>query len=214
LGAADMKKYLEMEQKLRDILARRRMEFSSVPFDYPIMAFDVGSTSLNINDAQITYVLLKTPTWDLIISHPDEKSMLLFALKILKKYMYGSILGFNIAQFDIPLFRNRLKYHNINLPFYFKYVLDLRTILTNGDEFMRGTLEEFASALGMKEVKDGWSKSDYELLWQDPTMESLRKFLLFDVEACYNIFLYLKGETNEEVNSLPKMWQQTLCQKW
>jgi hypothetical protein len=201
------KKLNEKDERIMDILAKRRMIFSPARYSYPIITIDIGTDSTDVEVAKVTYIAIKTPTKEVIIAEPDEKHTIMSALNILFEYRNGTLLGYNHINFDLCILRKRMSFHNINFPLYFKQVLDLRQFLCDGNIFMKGKLEEFASAFNFRELNNGWCKSNYTLLWQDENIESLRTFLLFDIRATYLIFLYLKGEYDQENNSLRDVCQ-------
>lgn len=206
------KKLNEKDEKIRDILAKRRNHFSSANFNFPIITLDIGTNSTEVDTAIVTYIVIKTPTQELIISEPDEKHTLMSALNILFPYLSGTLIGYNILNFDLPILRKRMQFYNITFPLYFKHILDIRMFLCNGNPFMRGKLEEFASILNFKELNSGWCKNHYRLLWQDENIDSLRRYLLFDVRATYLIFLYLKGNYDEKANCLQDVQESRICE--
>lgn len=173
---------------------------------------DIGTDSTDVDTAKVTYIVIKTPSQEFIITEPDEKNTIMSGLNVLFPYLNGTLIGYNILNFDLPILRKRMQFYNIKFPLYFKHVLDIRMFLCNGNKFMRGTLDEFASAFNFKELKSGWCKNHYRVLWQDENIDSLRTFLLFDVRATYLIFLYLKGEYDKENNSLREVLSQNICE--
>jgi uncharacterized protein YprB with RNaseH-like and TPR domain len=195
-----------MEQKLRDVLARRRMTFFSTILDHPIIIIDIGTTSTDITNAEVTYVAIKTSNNEQVITSQDEKQTLQEALAVLSKYKSDTLVGFNILFFDLPILRRRIQFHNIEYSMYFENVLDIRIMLCDGNPYMRGKLSEFAACLGFKEECFGWCKSHYKFLWQDPNIPDLKDYLLYDVRATQIIFDYLLGIHNEKI-SLSEVFQ-------
>ena len=55
------KKLNEKDEKIRDILAKRRMCFSSANFNFPIITIDIGTNSTEVDTAIVTYIVIKTP---------------------------------------------------------------------------------------------------------------------------------------------------------
>jgi len=209
-----MSKTNEMEAKIRDVLLRRRTMFSSLSHTSPYIFLDIGTDTLDKTNAVVTHVCIITPQNDfIIITHPEEAEVLQKTLTILNTYRDGTIVGFNHMEFDLPILRTRLQHYGLPT-FYFRHFIDIRQVLCNGNKYMPGTLSEFAQALGLREECSGWSKRDHVLLWQDPTIESLRNFLLYDVKATQLLFSVLNGEYNEKIDSMQEVQQLTLCESW
>ena len=201
----------EMEKRIMAIMARRSI-FSSLPFTKPIISLDIGTDKTDIETAKITYVSIVTPDRDYVLTNRSEKVTLIETAKLLKNYSSGTILGFNLIEFDILLLHNKFSEYKINIPKIFDNLLDLRRILSSGKPFAKGTLDQYAAVFDLREWKYGWSKSHYYLLWQDPTIESLKQFLLWDAKTTLRIFSHLMSGPNEETNCLQELQQPITCQ--
>ncbi|MBS3128083.1 ribonuclease H-like domain-containing protein [Candidatus Woesearchaeota archaeon] len=148
---------------------------------------------LNPIDCKIIAIGMRSQGENNIFLDEDEKTMLIsFWEKFSELRQSGTlIIGFNLLPFDIPFLITRSFINNVPIvPFTIKYVVDLREKITAyRHQPSRGTLKDFAAAMGLENLGDG---SQVPFLCKDKAWEKLKQYLQHDLVITDTMYQRLK----------------------
>lgn len=158
------------------------------------ICFDIETTGLNPIQDRITAIGIKTSGMETAIIDEDERNILEKFWELVGwKYPYIRLVGFNCQGFDMPFIIIRSFKHFVKVSDVRGKVIDLRLVLSHGNRYQQGKMEEYAALIGLKGKHNGYDGSDAIRLWKEDELEELRKYVLSDVRATYGIYERVKG---------------------
>lgn len=141
---------------------------------------------LNPIDSRIVAIGVRKDGNNTIIMNDDEKLMLADFWKMWREFKNENrlvkIVGFNIANFDLPFLVMRSFINNVAIqPFILKEVIELRDKI-NAYKMgrRRGRLKEFAQIMGF-EIMDV-NGGDVARLWSERKLDVISEYLKKDLE--------------------------------
>lgn len=149
---------------------------------------------LNPIDSRITAIGIRFGEKNTIIMEEDEKVLLEKFWETWKeiKKPHVSVVGFNIATFDIPFIVTRSFIHNVKIQhFVVKEIIDVREKV-NAYRFgpTRGTLKDYGSILGMESLEMDGSHAVEAFMKKD--VEKLVQYLKNDLSITEAMYKRLK----------------------
>lgn len=154
---------------------------------------DIETTSLEpwTENARITVIGLNHNECYNALIDDNEKVILkhlAILLEVIKDYR---IITFNGSNFDIPYILARAIKHNIKLPDIRGKHIDLRKLLSNGNGYKKGKLNDFASLIGEKKLENCDSATAVRL-WKENRKKELVLYCLQDIRITKKITERLK----------------------
>lgn len=158
------------------------------------ICFDIETTGLDPIRDRITAIGVRNEHGEDALIDKDEKRMLEAFWKMVgRKYPYLRLIGFNCLSFDMPFIIIRSFKHNVKVLDIRGKVVDLRFVLSHGNRYQKGKLEEYAEIIGLDTKYNGYDGSDAIKLWESGQLEELKRYVLSDVQITYGIYERIKG---------------------
>ena len=123
-----------------------------------------------------------------VIVEEHEKVLLTHLHTVCSIHSPIKIFTFNGYNFDLPILRIAFMRHGINFPFRMtskydtNYHIDCRQILTNYDQYGKGTQEQWCMRLGIPVEPSGITGADIPSLWKDRNFEAIKGKCLDDLD--------------------------------
>jgi len=124
----------------------------------------------------------------------DEKSILLAFQGVLHAYTPTKIITFNGYNFDLPNLRIAFMRHGLQFPirnvskYDTNYHIDLRQVLTNYDQYGKGTQSQWALRLGIPVTNTLITGSDIPGLWKDRNLNAIKDKNLDDLSLLISLY--------------------------
>lgn len=97
------------------------------------------------------------------------------------------IVGFNIAKFDMPMLTSRSFQNNVTVsPFLLKDLIDLRERISAFQWRPKGTLQDYAEAIGLTPNTGGGENVAF--WYRDGDLDAIRAHLMEDLEVTDEVF--------------------------
>lgn len=155
--------------------------------------FDIETTGLNPVKDRITAIGVKNGFGEDALIDKDEKYILEeFWKMVRRKYPYLRLVGFNCLSFDIPFILIRSFKHGVKVFDIRGKVIDLRYVLSHGNRYQQGKLEEYAKLIGLSTKYNGYNGSDAVKLWEANKLNELREYVLSDVKITFGVYQRVK----------------------
>src|SRR3989338_9210828 len=157
---------------------------------------------LNPIDSKVVAIGIRTGNGTTILMGEDERKMLQDFWWEWRKVQSPvlQVIGFNIANFDIPFLVTRSFIHNVPIvPFTLKSIIDLREKVNayrHGPS--RGTLKEFAGVMGIE--TDGTDGSDIARLWSEGNRDKIKEYLTTDLEITEQMYKRMRDTNILNIN--------------
>jgi len=156
---------------------------------------DIETTGLNPldKDARVVCIGIKCADYEEVLMSNREEALLtkFWGLPFFEGYF--RVLGFNCIEFDLYYLLVRTFKYGIRIPDIKGKVIDLRLVLSYGNRFKNGKLEDYTTLfLGEKGKKKDYSGADVKTLWESGKYEELKQYCLYDVLLTYKIYERLK----------------------
>lgn len=153
------------------------------------ICFDIETTGLDPFKDQITAIGVGNSYGGEALVDKDEKQMLEdFWGMVRKNQPYIRLIGFNSYSFDIPFLIIRSFKHNVKVIDIRGRMLDLRFVLSNGNRYQKGKLDEYAELIGLETKYKGYNGQDAIRLWNEGKLEELREYVLTDAKITYLVY--------------------------
>jgi len=157
------------------------------------ICFDIETTGLDPIKDRITAIGVKNCYREEALIDKDEKFILEeFWKMIAKKYPYFRLVGFNCLSFDMPFILIRSFKHGVKVFDVRGKVIDLRFVLSHGNRYQQGKLEDYATLIGLDTKYNGYDGADAIKLWKNKQLMELEKYVLSDVQITYGIYKRVK----------------------
>lgn len=157
------------------------------------ICFDIETTGLNPLQDRITAIGLRSKDAELAIIEEDEKKLLEYFWKAAaNNYPYVRLVGFNCYGFDMPFIIIRSFKLGVKVVDVRGKVIDLRFVLSQGNKYQQGKLEDYAKLIGLKSKYNGYNGADAIKLWETKNILELEKYVLSDVEITFGIYERVK----------------------
>ncbi len=170
------------------------IDIETIPLDmekYEGLNEEEKSKMINPIDSKIVALGIRYKGYNKVIMGEEENKILEEFWKEWNKIKTSDfvfVVGFNISNFDIPFITARSLINNVKIiPFSLKSVLDIREKI-NAYRYgaTRGKLKEYAALMNLTlEDVDG---SDVARLWKDKDFDTLKKYLIKDLEITDELF--------------------------
>lgn len=157
------------------------------------ICFDIETTGLDPIKDRITAIGMKSSRKEDALIGVDEKLILeKFWGMVQGKYPCLRLIGFNCLSFDMPFILIRSFKHGVKVLDVRGKVIDLRLVLSHGNRYQQGKLEDYAALIGLKGKHNGYGGSDAIRLWDNNQLSELRDYVLSDVQITYGIYKRMK----------------------
>lgn len=157
------------------------------------ICFDIETTGLNPLQDRITAIGLRNKDAELAIIEEDEKKLIEdFWKAAAKNYPYVRLVGFNCFSFDMPFIIIRSFKLGIKVVDVRGKIIDLRLVLSQGNKYQQGKLDDYAKLIGLKSKYNGYDGADAIKLWETKNILELEKYVLSDVEITFGIYERVK----------------------
>jgi len=157
------------------------------------VCFDIETTGLDPFSSRITAIATSNGFGTDAIVDKDEKFILeKFWEGVKRKYPFIRLVGFNCQGFDMPFLIIRSLKHNIRVSDLNGKIIDLREVLSNGNKYQKGKLDDYAKLIGIGQKYKGYSGFEAIRLWNENKLEELKEYVLNDVEMTHNLYKRMK----------------------
>lgn len=157
------------------------------------ICFDIETTGLNPLQDRITAIGLRSKYAELAIIEEDEKKLLEDFWKVAtKNYPFVRLVGFNCLGFDMPFIIIRSFKLGIKVVDVRGKVIDLRLVLSQGNKYQQGKLDDYVQLIGLKTKYNGYNGADAIKLWETKNIMELEKYVLSDVEITFGVYERVK----------------------
>lgn len=185
---------MENKMEIRERLLQAEGCLAKEKIPEPIAIVDFGGTSPIPSLCRLTHATILAEGKEKVLVNTSERQLVLDILDTLYPYQNGSIVGYNLLAYDLPVLRNRVKANSINLRYWFKTIIDVRQIINKGNPYCCGRLKDFGEILGVAPETSGWLKRHHVLHALAADLPGLHSFLMADCRATYKLFLFLSGQ--------------------
>jgi len=142
---------------------------------------------------RITVIGVKNNYREEALIDNDEKVILKeFWKMIARRYPYFRLVGFNCLGFDMPFILIRSFKHGVKVFDVRGKVIDLRFVLSHGNKYQQGKLDDYAALIGLETKFNGYDGADAIKLWENKQLMELEKYVLNDVQITYGIHKRVK----------------------
>ncbi|MBI2559056.1 ribonuclease H-like domain-containing protein [Candidatus Woesearchaeota archaeon] len=148
---------------------------------------DIETTGLNPLADRTTALGVEIEEGQLIFNDCDERVNLHSYWQFLRKHQYFRLIGFEIG-FDVRFLVIRSLFHKIKIVDVVGKTIDLRQVLSFGDRYAKGTLNDYAKFLGFGEKYNGFTGAYATILWQEGKTDELKKYLSKDLDLTYKLY--------------------------
>ncbi len=153
------------------------------------VCFDIETTGLDPLNERITAIGISNGFGTDAIVDKDEKYILeKFWEGIRRKYPYIRLIGFNCNSFDLPFLVIRSLKHGVKLLDLKGRVIDVRDVLSNGNQYQKGKLSDYAKLIGIASKYNGYTGYEAIRLWNENKLDELREYVLMDVEITHKLY--------------------------
>lgn len=157
------------------------------------ICFDIETTGLDPLKDRITAIGICNGFCTDAIVDKDEKHILeRFWVGLRRKYPYVRLIGFNCWSFDMPFLIIRSFKHNVRLLDVRGKVIDIRHLLSHGNRYQKGKLEEYARLVGLELKYNGYTGLDAIRLWNENKLDELREYVLVDAKITHQLYERIK----------------------
>lgn len=157
------------------------------------MCFDIETTGLDPFSSRITAIGVSNGFGTDAMVDKDEKYILeKFWEGVRRKYPYIRLVGFNCQGFDMPFLIIRSLKHNIKVFDLKGRIIDLREVLSNGNRYQKGKLDDYAKLIGIEQKYNGYSGFEAIRLWNENKLDELKEYVLTDVRITHKLYERMK----------------------
>jgi DNA polymerase elongation subunit (family B) len=150
------------------------------------------SEGLDPRKSRIMAISVKTSEFEKLLTYPSEKKILEEFWAIVKSENYV-LVGFNCDRFDIRYLYLRSMINNVPVARIDDRCLDLRRIISAGDKYAKGTLDQLSELVGYQPNFSGFSKGAAPLLWRGDQIPELIDKLMDDSRRTYLLLEKMRG---------------------
>lgn len=143
-------------------------------------------------NAKVVAIGIQCGNYVEILMSPSEKDLLSKFWNLPFFEGYFRIIGFNIFNFDLPYLLIRSFKHGINMPDIRGKSIDLRFVLTYGNKYKNGTLEQYSMLFLGEKGKKTSDGSNVEELWKSNKFNELKEYCRYDLFLTNKIYERLK----------------------
>jgi DNA polymerase elongation subunit (family B) len=114
--------------------------------------------------------------------------------EVVKEYTPTKIITFNGYNFDLPMLRIAFMRHGLQFPirnvskYDTNYHIDLRQVLTNYDQYGKGTQSQWCLRLGIPVTNTLITGADIPSLWKDRNFEAIKSKNLDDLSFLISLY--------------------------
>ena len=155
---------------------------------------DLETLSLDPLDekARIVAIGIQCGNYVEVLMSPNEKDLLkkFWNLPIFEGYF--RIIGFNIFNFDLPYLLIRSFKYGIRMPDIKGKTIDLRFVLSYGNKYKNGRLDDYTQLFMGEKGKKISNGSNVEELWKAQKFQELKEYCRYDIFLTNKIYERLK----------------------
>ncbi|HLG25039.1 MAG TPA: ribonuclease H-like domain-containing protein [Candidatus Nanoarchaeia archaeon] len=148
---------------------------------------DIETTGLDPLKDRSTALGIEIGEGQLIFNEDDERFNLHSYWQFLRKHQYFRLIGFEIG-FDVRFLVIRSLLHKVKIVDVMGKTIDLRQVLSFGNKYEKGTLNDYSKFLGFGEKYNGFIGAHATILWQDGKKDELKKYLSKDLELTWKVY--------------------------
>jgi uncharacterized protein YprB with RNaseH-like and TPR domain len=150
--------------------------------------YDIETNGLNAqDDDRVCAIAVKIDDIERVFIGPDEKTVLTDFWDQTRQFKDFRLVGFNSASFDLPFLLVRSFKHGVIVPNLKYRSVDLRLVLSMGNKFAKGKLEDYAKLIGAPMKLNNWSGAQAIILWKEGRYDELSEYVLQDVRITDSI---------------------------
>ena len=169
------------------VMEEKKMEKKDVIFDIETLTLDPLEEG-----ARVVAIGVKCDNFQKVLTANKEKDLLLNFWNL--SFFKGSfrLVGFNSFTFDLPYLLVRSFKYGIKVPDIRGKSVDLRFVLSYGNKFQNGKLNQYASLFLSKESQKLSNGDNVKELWEKNKLEFIELYCGRDVYITFKIFERLK----------------------
>jgi len=159
------------------------------------LIFDIETLSLDPLEegAQVVCIAVQCGDFATVLLNKNEKELLKQFWRLIPFKEPFRLIGFNNSGFDIPYLLVRSFKYGLKIPDIKGRAIDLRFVLSYGNKFKKGKLEDYTTLfLYENGKKNGCNGEDVKSLWETGKHKELMDYCKHDVYLTASIYHRLK----------------------
>jgi predicted PolB exonuclease-like 3'-5' exonuclease len=150
-----------------------------------IIVVDLHTTGTDPFKDFITAISCKWLEGEKIFTGTEEDNVLRDFGNFLEKEQFKRLVGFNINNFDIPFLKLRCLKHNVSLGHLAIEYMDLRVVLANNRDRVKGRLCDYKKLL---DITEEYPKMGVNIYWSPEVLSKYEDVLLDDVRTTWALY--------------------------
>ena len=155
---------------------------------------DIETLSLDPLDEKACVVAIgvQCGNYNEVLMSVSEKDLLIKFWNLPFFEGYFRVIGFNIFNFDLPYLLIRSFKHGVEMPDIRGKTIDLRFVLSYGNKYKNGKLEDYSTLFLGEKGKKTSNGSNVEGLWNSQKFQELKDYCRHDIFLTNKIYERLK----------------------
>jgi len=168
--------------------------FQNDVYEKKDVIFDIETLTLSPLEegARVVAIGFKRGDYSEVLVSTSEKTLLQKFWNLPFFSGYYRLVGFNSFGFDLPYLLIRSFKYGIKVPDFKGKSIDLRFVLSYGNKFQEGKLEDYSKLLLGKEGKKLGNGENVEKLWNNKKFGELKGYCMRDIFLTYKIYERLR----------------------